>query len=154
MSLVLVYRVSGNSRPKSRDQGTGIRDGGEGDEDDGAIREPGCRSVEGTAANESRTDGGTALGCVVHRWSCTLGYWATPTGDRASGIGRRILGGGARCGLRDRRARSSGRLAGIAGSGCGRGGNGTGDGPGEGRPTEGRTREHQRAWNRGGVRCG
>ena len=73
------------------------------------------RSVVGS--HQSRTADGTAVGCVVPRRPCALGYWPAAASNRAFGIRRRIRRSGARCGLRDRRERSSRRLAGIVGSG-------------------------------------
>src|ERR1017187_8734783 len=61
--------------------------------------------------------GGTALGRIVPRRPCALGYWPAAASNSACGIRARIRRSGARCGLRDRRERSSRRLAGIVGSG-------------------------------------
>jgi len=59
------------------------------------------RSVAGI--HQSRTDDGTALGCVVPRRPCALGYRPAAATNSAFGIRRRIRRSGARCGLRNRR---------------------------------------------------
>src|ERR1700745_1488872 len=67
----------------------------------GAIRNPRRRSVRRSASNQSRTDGGTTLGCVVPwRRACALGYWPAAVSSSAFGIPRRIRRSSARCGLR------------------------------------------------------
>ena len=63
------------------------------------------RSVRWSGADQSRTDDGTALGCVVPRRPSSVGHRPAAAGDRAAGSRRRIHRCGARCGLRHRRER-------------------------------------------------
>jgi hypothetical protein len=61
----------------------------------GAVRNPQRRSVQWTEPNQPRTDDGTALGCVVLRRPCTLGYWQAAASNSAKDVRRRIRRSGA-----------------------------------------------------------